>query len=43
VVRERQLLYVSLTRARDEVFVGWTGTPSRFLEEVLTAPSLESG
>lgn len=43
VVRERQLLYVSLTRARDEVFVGWTGAPSRFLEEVLTAPSVESG
>lgn len=43
VVRERQLLYVSLTRARDEVFVGWTGQPSRFLEEVLTAPSGEEG
>lgn len=40
--RERQLLYVSLTRARDEVYVTWTGEPSRFLEEVLTAPQLES-
>lgn len=40
--RERQLLYVSLTRARDEVYVTWTGEPSRFLEEVLTAPQLDS-
>jgi len=29
--RERQLLYVSVTRARDEVFISWTGEPSRFL------------
>lgn len=29
---ERQLFYVSLTRARDVVFVTWAGTPSRFLE-----------
>lgn len=34
--RERQLLYVSVTRARDEVFATWVGVPSRFLEEVLT-------
>lgn len=29
--RERQLLYVSLTRARDEVYVTWAGEKSRFL------------
>jgi predicted RNase H-like nuclease/superfamily I DNA/RNA helicase len=40
--RERQLLYVSLTRARDEVFLTWAGEPSPFLEEVLTAPVVSS-
>ncbi len=29
--RERHLLYVSITRARDEVFVTWAGRPSQFL------------
>jgi len=29
--RERQLLYVSITRARDEVYLSWTGAQSRFL------------
>jgi len=29
--RERQLLYVSATRARDELFICWSGEPSRFL------------
>lgn len=29
--RERQLLYVAMTRARDELLVTWSGTPSRFL------------
>ena len=33
--RERQLLYVALTRARDEVFVTWHGKPSEFLESSL--------
>jgi superfamily I DNA/RNA helicase len=33
--RERRLLYVSLTRARDEVFVTWSGTPSPFVAELL--------
>ena len=33
--RERQLLYVALTRARDEVFVTWHGKPSEFLESRL--------
>ena len=28
---ERRLLYVSLTRARDELFVTWVGDPSPFL------------
>jgi hypothetical protein len=31
IARERQLLYVSATRARDELFIHWTGEPSRFL------------
>ena len=31
--REQQLLYVSLTRARDEVFVTWAGLPSPFLPD----------
>jgi hypothetical protein len=34
--RERQLLYVSVTRARDEVFLLWSGEASRFLEGVPT-------
>ena len=33
VEREKQLLYVSLTRARDEVFVTWVGRESRFLTD----------
>jgi len=32
--QERQLLYVSVTRARDAVFVTWAGEPSRFLIRV---------
>lgn len=32
VEREKQLLYVSITRARDEVFVTWVGRGSRFLK-----------
>lgn len=35
---EKQLLYVSVTRARDEVFISWVGEPSRFLASVLTPP-----
>jgi superfamily I DNA/RNA helicase/mRNA-degrading endonuclease RelE of RelBE toxin-antitoxin system len=30
--RERQLLYVSVTRARDEAYVTWAGKPSQFVE-----------
>lgn len=32
--QERQLLYVSLTRARDCVFISWAGKMSRFLDAV---------
>ncbi|MCA9071700.1 MAG: ATP-binding domain-containing protein, partial [Planctomycetaceae bacterium] len=32
LARERQLLYVTLTRARDEAYISWTGDGSRFLE-----------
>ncbi len=35
--QERSLLYVSMTRARDEVFVTWSGRPSPFLQELLAA------
>lgn len=33
--RERCLLYVACTRAREDLWVGWSGTPSRFLRPVL--------
>ncbi|MCL6640868.1 MAG: AAA family ATPase, partial [Candidatus Rokubacteria bacterium] len=36
--RERQALYVALTRARDVLHVTWTGAPSPYLRDVLTAP-----
>ena len=29
--RERNLLYVSMTRARDKVWITWTGEPSEFV------------
>jgi superfamily I DNA/RNA helicase len=32
LARERQLLYVTLTRARDEAYITWTGNPSPFLQ-----------
>ena len=32
IEQEKQLLYVSLTRARDVTFVTWVGKPSRFLQ-----------
>jgi superfamily I DNA/RNA helicase/mRNA-degrading endonuclease RelE of RelBE toxin-antitoxin system len=32
IEQERQLLYVSVTRARDAAFVTWAGKPSRFLQ-----------
>lgn len=34
IARARQLLYVSATRARDELFICWSGEPSRFLREL---------
>ncbi len=33
--RERRLLYVVMTRARDQLAVTWVGLPSRLLKEVL--------
>jgi superfamily I DNA/RNA helicase len=36
--RERDLLYVGLTRARDHLVITWTGEPSRFLLDAITAP-----
>lgn len=32
--RERRLLYVAMTRARDELIVSWSGEPSRFLSRL---------
>lgn len=34
LAQERSLLYVSMTRARDEVFVTWSGKPSPFFEDL---------
>jgi len=39
LANEKRLLYVALTRARDEVFVTWTGAPSLFLSEAGLLPS----
>ena len=33
--RELCLLYVAATRARDELWVSWSGKPSRFLGSVI--------
>ena len=33
--RELCLLYVACTRAREQLWIGWSGKPSRFLEPVL--------
>jgi mRNA-degrading endonuclease RelE of RelBE toxin-antitoxin system len=35
--RERRLLYVAMTRARDELVVSWSGRPSRFIEPLVAA------
>jgi superfamily I DNA/RNA helicase len=43
LTREAQLLYVGLTRARDRLLVTWTGEPSAYLEEALTAPGAAAG
>jgi mRNA-degrading endonuclease RelE of RelBE toxin-antitoxin system len=37
LARERQLLYVAMTRARDLLRVTWTGKPSPFLAPVLSS------
>ena len=37
--REQRLLYVAMTRARDELVVSWTGRPSRYLSPLLDEPS----
>ncbi len=42
IERERQLLYVALTRARDELLVTWVGEPSAFLSPAL-ATAVASG
>ncbi len=36
LMRERSLLYVAATRARDDLWVAWHGSPSPFLDPVLT-------
>lgn len=39
----RNLLYVAATRTRDELFVCWTGTPSRFLPETAANAEEDTG
>lgn len=41
--RERNLLYVSITRARDRAFVSWVGEPSRFLASAIDAETRPAG
>jgi hypothetical protein len=38
LAREQHLLYVAMTRARDELRVSWTDSPSRFLAPLLSNP-----
>jgi len=42
IERERRLLYVSLTRARDEAFVTWSEAPSPFVAELLAVTGTKS-
>jgi superfamily I DNA/RNA helicase len=35
LIREQCLLYVACTRAREDLWVGWSGAPSRFLGSVV--------
>lgn len=37
IEKEKHLLYVSITRARDEVFITWVGRPCEFVENNRTA------
>lgn len=39
--RERQMLYVALTRARDDLTVSWTGEPSTFLPDDIVSLTCE--
>jgi superfamily I DNA/RNA helicase len=39
VARERRLLYVAMTRARDRLAVTWAGKPSPFLAQFVAAPA----
>ncbi len=41
--RQRNLLYVAVTRASDEVFVAWAGRPSPFLSNALGSSTPDSG
>ena len=38
IQRERCLLYIAATRARDRLWVGWSGKASRFLPMTEEAP-----
>jgi len=38
LLRERSLLYVACTRARDDLRVSWTGAPSSFIEPLISQP-----
>jgi superfamily I DNA/RNA helicase len=40
LARERHLLYVTITRARDFAYLCWYGQPTRFLESVVYSQSL---
>jgi DNA helicase-2/ATP-dependent DNA helicase PcrA len=40
LAEERRLLYVGLTRARRELWLTWSGKPSRFLRELVELDSL---
>lgn len=39
IEQERRLLYVAMTRARDELLVSWSGEPSPFLDPVISNES----
>jgi len=41
--RERRLLYVAMTRARDELTLSWSGSPSRFLAGLLDGLNRQEG
>ncbi len=39
LLRERSLLYVACTRARDDLRVSWAGMPSSFVEPLISQPA----